>query len=70
MDGLVLGTRKRKGVDDNDEALLTPKKARIRYALSQAFGGTWLKYRLKACNAEYSSNSPPHTFTLDSQLLT
>ena len=68
MDGLILGTRKRKVVDDSDEALLTPKKARIRYALSQVFGGTWLKYRLKSCNAEYSSNSPLHTCNLNPKL--
>jgi hypothetical protein len=68
MDGLTFGTgKKRKDIDDSDEVLLTPKKARIRYALSQGSGGTWLKYRLKTCNAEYSSNSPLHTCNLDSK---
>ena len=35
MDDLPFGNRKRKAFDDSDEAYLTPKKARIRYALSQ-----------------------------------
>jgi hypothetical protein len=36
MDSLALSTRKkRKGIEDGDDSLLTPKKARIRYALSR-----------------------------------
>ena len=39
MDGLALSTRKkRKGIDDSDDALLTPKKARIRCALFHVCG--------------------------------
>lgn len=34
MDDLALSTgKKRKGIEDSDDALLTPKKARIRCAL-------------------------------------